>query len=92
MFASLTITGGAGSVLWGSRVAVELKDWRITRIKAEGGDWILSATIARIDKFSSRQAPLLFTAARPQGFWCWPVDAIEIGETNLRAHLGPPER
>jgi hypothetical protein len=92
VFDALTITGGAGAVLWGSRVAVELTHWRIRRIKAEGGEWILSGTIARIDKFQARQAPLLFTAPRPHGFWCWPVDAIEIGETSLRACLGPPER
>ena len=92
MFDSLTIHGGAGSLLWGSRVAVELKTWKIVRAKAAGGTWILSATIARIDKFQARQAPLLFTAPRAGGFWAWPIDAIEIGETNLRAHLGPPER
>ena len=92
MFDALTIRGVAGSVLWGARVAVEVINWRITRIKAEGGAWVLHATIARIDKFQARQAPLLFTAPRPQGFWAWPVDAIEIGETSLRAYLGPPER
>lgn len=92
MFDSLTIHGGAGSVLWGYRVAVELKSWRITRVKDEGGAWILRGTIARIDKFQARQAPLLFTAPRPNGFWAWPIDAIDIGETNLRAYLGPPER
>ena len=92
MFDTLTIHGGAGSVLWGYRVAVELKSWRITRVKDEGGAWILRGTIARIDKFQARQAPLLFTAPRPNGFWAWPIDAIDIGETSLRAHLGPPER
>jgi hypothetical protein len=92
VFDALTIRGGEGAILWGHRPAVVLASWRITRIKAEGGDWLLSATIARIDKFQSRQAPLLFTAPRPQGFWAWPIDAIEIGETSLRAHLGPPER
>lgn len=92
MFDSLTIHGGAGSVLWGYRVAVELTSWRITRVKAEGGAWMLSATIARIDKFHARQAPLLFTAPRQGGFWAWPIAAIEIGETSLRASLGPPER
>ena len=92
MFDALTITGGAGSVLWGYRVAVELSRWRIRRVKADGGAWILSATITRIDKFQARQAPLLFTAPRPGGFWAWPVDAIEIGETSLLAYLGPPER
>ena len=92
MFDSLTIHGGAGSVLWGYRVAVELTSWRITRVKDDGGAWILRGTIARIDKFQARQAPLLFTAPRPDGFWAWPIDAIDIGETSLRAHLGPPER
>jgi hypothetical protein len=92
VFDSLTIHGGAGSVMWGYRVAVELKTWRIVRAKADGGQWMLSATIARIDKFQSRQAPLLFTAPRAGGFWAWPIDAIEIGETSLRATLGPPER
>jgi hypothetical protein len=92
VFDSLTIHGGAGSVLWGYRVAVELKTWRIVRVKDEGGGWILSATIARIDKFQARQAPLLFTAPRPQGFWAWPITTIDIGETSLRATLGPPER
>ena len=42
VFDSLTITGGAGSVLWGYRAAVELTAWRIVRVKAEGGEWILS--------------------------------------------------
>jgi hypothetical protein len=92
VFASLTITGGAGSVLWGHRVAVEVTRWRIRRVKADGGDWILSATIARIDKPYTRKAPLLFTAPRPGGFWYWPIDALEIGETSLLGYLGPPER
>jgi len=38
VFDSLTITGGAGSVLWGYRVAVELTAWRIVRVKADGDD------------------------------------------------------
>jgi hypothetical protein len=92
VFDSLTIHGGAGAVLWGSRVAIELTSWRIVRIKAEGGQWLLSATIARIDKFHARQAPLLFTAPRAGGFWAWPIAALDFGETSLRAHLGPPER
>jgi hypothetical protein len=92
VFNSLTITGGAGSVLFGHCVAVELTSWKITRTKAEGGQWILSATIARIDRFQARRSPLLFTAPRPGGFMAWPIEAMEIGETSLRAHLGPPER
>lgn len=92
MFESLTITGGAGAVLHGYREAVVLSAWRIVRRKADGGEWILSGTIARVDKAQARKTPLLFTAPRASGFWMWPIDAIEIGETSLRAHLGPPER
>ena len=92
MFDSLTITGDAGAVLYGSRVVVRLTRWRIVRVKADGGQWLLSAAITWIDAFQARKAPLIFTAPRPHGFWAWPVDAIEIGETSLRAHLGPPER
>ena len=92
MFNSLTIHGGVGSVLFGHLVAADLTDWRITRIKAEGGVWMLSATIARIDRFQARRAPLLFTAPRAGGFMAWPIEAIDLGETSLRARLGPPER
>ena len=92
MFNSLTIHGGAGSILFGHVVAAELTSWRITRTKADGGVWILSATITRIDRFQARRAPLLFTAPRAGGFMAWPIEAIDIGETSIRAHLGPPER
>ena len=92
MFDSLTIHGGAGSLLWGYQVAVELTAWRIVRIKAEGGQWMLTATIGRVDKFQARQTPLLFTAPRAGGYWAWPIAALDLGETSLRAHLGPPER
>jgi hypothetical protein len=92
VFQSLTIQGGAGSLLWGSRVAVELTSWRIVCTKAEGRQWILTATIGRVDQFQARQTPLLFTAPRAGGFWAWPIEALDIGETSLRASLGPPER
>lgn len=92
MFDSLAIRGTAGAVVYGSRDAIRLTSWRIVRVKADGGVWMLSATYDWIDQFHSRRAPLLFTAPRAGGFWMWPIDAIEIGETSLRAHLGPPER
>ena len=92
MFDSLTIHGGAGALLYKSRVAIELTSWRIVRRKADGGQWILSATITRIDTFYARQTPLLFTAPKAGGFWAWPIAALDLGDTSLRAHLGPPER
>ena len=91
MFDRFTVTGGAGAILWGYRVAVELQSWRIARSQADPV-WTLTATIARVDKFTARQAPLLFTAPRAGGYWAWPVHQISIGETNLWAQLGSPEQ
>lgn len=90
MFDALTVHGTAGTLLNGAaRIAVEFSTWRITRTE---GHWLLHATIARIDPFQARQRPLIFTAPRKAGWWAWPVQAIEIGETSLRANLGPPEQ
>jgi hypothetical protein len=89
VFREITVHGGVGSILWGSRVAVALRTWRIVKVEQQ---WILSATIDRVDRFQARQAPLIFTAPRAAGFWCWPITALDLGETSLRAHLGPPER
>jgi len=91
VFDNFTVTGGAGSILWGYRVAVELRSWRIARSQANPV-WTLTATIAHVDKFQARQTPLLFTAPRAGGYWAWPVQHISIGETNLWATLGSPEQ
>lgn len=91
MFDQLTVTGGAGSILFGHRVAVGLQSWRISRSRADP-IWTLTATIAHVDKFQARQAPLLFTAPRAGGYWAWPVHQISIGATQLWAQLGSPEQ
>lgn len=91
MFDHFTVTGTAGAILWGSRPAVELRTWRIARSQADPV-WTLTATIARVDKFQSRQTPLLFTAPRAGGYWAWPVQQISIGDTQLWAQLGSPEQ
>ena len=69
--------------------AVVLKSWAIT--KADG-TWTLTAAIARVDPYLSRQRPLLFTAPRPGGFWQWPLVDLQLGNARLVATLGPPER
>ena len=89
MFREIALHGGAASIVWGYRPAVELRAWRIAKVE---GVWKLTGAIARVDKFQARQAPLLFTAPRPGGFWAWPIVTIAIGETSLRATLGPPVR
>ena len=89
MFRELALHGGAASIVWGYRPEVELRSWRIAKSE---GTWKLSGTIARVDKAQAGHRPLLFTAPRPGGYWAWPIVEIAIGESSLRATLGPPVR
>lgn len=89
MFQSVTLHGPTGSILWGYRAAVSLKDWRIAKEK-DKETWKLTATVEKCDVYQSRQRPLLFTAPREGGRWCWDVQEIHIGERELTATLGPP--
>lgn len=73
----------------GYRDAVVLKTWAIAKSE---GHWTLTAAIARVDPYLSRQRPLLFTAPRPGGFWAWPLVDLQLGPSQLVAKLGPPER
>lgn len=86
---TLTVRGTKAALLWGWHEAITLKAWAIYKVK---GEWMLTATMERVDPFQSRQRPLLFTAPRPGGFWAWSVSNLDIGARQLRATLGPPER
>jgi hypothetical protein len=89
VFRELTVHGATGAILFGSRVVADLRAWRISKVERQ---WVLHATVVRVDRFQARQSPLSFTAPRAAGFWCWPITALDVGETSLRASLGPPER
>lgn len=91
MIRDLTLHGGTASLLWGYRTAAVLKSWRITKDKKQG-KWTLTGTLARVDAFQARQTPLIFTAPRDKGMWCWPIESIDMGPNHLRAILGPPEQ
>lgn len=91
MFENLTLRGADGRIVWGYHTAVTLRAWAIRRDKATG-HWHLVATVARVDPFQARQKPLLFSAPRAGGFWCWGIESIDIVGLSLRARLGPPER
>lgn len=84
---SITFRGVAGSLLWGYRTAATLTAWRIAM---EKNAWKLTATVDRCDAFQARQRPLLFTAPRDKGRWCWEVQEIHISDKQLTATLGPP--
>jgi hypothetical protein len=89
MFEHVRLHGGAASLLWGYRTAVVLRKWTI---KKHEGKWTLIAAIERVDPFQSRQRPLVFTAPRAGGFWCWPIESLQLGTNQLSATLGPPEQ
>ncbi len=95
MFESLTLRGGAGTILWGHREAVRLRSWTITQDKKSKA-WRLAGITERVDAFQARQRPLLFTSPRENcrnGFWAWAVEGpIEIANGRIAATLGPPER
>jgi len=89
VFRELSLHGGAAEIVWGYRPAVVLRSWRIAK---SDGKWILRGAIVRVDKAQAGHRPLLFTAPRPGGFWAWPIESIAIGESSVRATLGPPVR
>jgi len=86
---ALRLHGTAASLLWGYRTAVTLRAWSI---KKDEGRWTLLATVERVDAFQARQRPLLFAAPRAGGYWCWPVESLQLGDRRLIATLGPPEQ
>ena len=89
MLKRLTLHGGRASLLWGYRTAIVLRSWSITK---HDGTWTLVAALERVDPFQARQRPLLFTAPRAGGFWCWPIESLQLGTQQLTATLGPPEQ
>ena len=94
MFRRLTIRGQAGAVLWGHRTAAVLGAWTIakTEVPRARPVWHLAARITRADAFQCRQKPLLFTAFRENGTWCWAVDSLDVVGDQLYAVLGQPEQ
>lgn len=86
----LRIRGTVAEILWGYHVAAVLRTWSIEKV---GRQWMLSATLARVDAHyitKTANPRLMFSAPRPGGFWAWDVYALQRGETRLIAKLGPP--
>jgi hypothetical protein len=92
VFKAVTLRGATGAIVWGYRPAAVLRSWAIARTEA-GGAWTLTARVETSDAYQLRQVPLVFTAPRKGGLWCWPVlpTSLSITPPHLRATLGPPE-
>jgi hypothetical protein len=100
MWGNVRLRGDRGEIVWGYLPAAVLRQWSIARHKPDGqhaGNWRLVATFARVDKSLIVKRPLLMTAPYEtprKGLWCWPLveESIQIGDQQLAAILGPPER
>jgi len=94
LFRRLTIRGDAGAVLWHGRTAAVLGAWSIAKQERprQRPVWMLAARVQRADAFQCRQSPLLFTATRHQGFWCWAIESLDLVEGTVYAILGQPEQ
>jgi hypothetical protein len=94
VFRRLTIRGSTGAVLWGHRTAAVLGAWTIAKqdVPRATPVWQLAARVTRADAFQCRQRPLLFTAHRDKGQWCWSIASIDVVGDALYAVLGPPEQ
>ncbi len=89
MFKSITLHGQSASLLWGYHTAATLTAWKINRPENSTA-WTLTATVSKADAFQARQRPLLFTAPREDGRWCWEVRELHMSERQLTATLGDP--
>ena len=97
------LQGTSGKLSFAYRPVALLTTWTVTheRTLVEGTNtrslkpstgWMLTGTLGpSVDRFQLRQRPLLFTAPRKGGFFCWPVHQLTVGERTLVATLGPPE-
>lgn len=95
MFDTITLRGRTGAIAWGYYTVATVGAWSVH--KSREGKWTLSARLARADRVMlarasrDRDRPPLFTAPRPNGQFCWPIRASQIGETSMIATLGPLE-
>lgn len=93
---NVRLRGREGSLLWGYRQAATVGEWSITKAQVPKGQpprWQLCATVKQSDAFQLRQKPLLFSAPRDKGMWCWGVEGdVQIAGGKLIVQLGQPEQ
>ncbi len=81
----MTITGVAGSLLWGYHQAGVLGAWTITHTD---GVWRLDGAVVSLDPFKASQRPLEFVMTHQHGSWRWPILSQEVAGAQFHAVLG----
>lgn len=97
VFESVTLRGDTGALVHGYMTAAAITGWTIYHHRPDrthDARWTLRATFGLIDRGLIRKRPLLFSGKRQglQGYWCFPLIDLQIGDTQMQARLGPPER
>jgi hypothetical protein len=97
LFHALTLRGESGTLVHGYLTAARITHWTVYHHRPDGkheARWTLRAQFGFIDRGLITKRPLLFSAKRQglKGFWCFPLRELQIGDTQMQALLGPPER
>jgi hypothetical protein len=83
---TLSITGAAAELRWGSSVAASLGAWSVT---GDPSSWKFTAEIATSNSFRIAQRPL--TVVTPNG-WRWSVVSMDVSGSALVATIQSMEQ
>lgn len=97
MFKTITLRGDSGAIVHGYLTAANLTGWTVSHHQPDrrhDARWVLRASFRFVDRGLITKRPLLFSAKRQglAGFWCFPLIDVQVGNGQMQAHLGPPER
>lgn len=97
MFKAITLRGDSGAILHGYLTAADVRGWTVYHHQPDrrhDARWTLRAAFRFVDRGLITKRPLLFSAKRQglPGLWCFPLIDIQIGDGQMQARLGPPER
>jgi hypothetical protein len=84
----IAMKGTEAVVTWGYYQAASLGSWTLSW---EGATGSLTGTVKQSDAFRVTQQPLTFVVQRPNCQWTWPVESLQIVDTQLSAVVRPQE-
>lgn len=84
----IAIRGTEAVIRYGYYQAASLGSWTLSW---EGATGNLTGTVKHSDAFRVSQQPLTFVVQRPTCTWEWPIESLQIVDTQLSAVVRPPE-